>query len=776
MSYSRKDDSKAEIIINALQKYNVVTWVDKQDVPKGEEITPSLFQGIDESTVFVFLISPDSVESDWCKQEIEYAKKNKKIVPVYIAETQQDRIPESIKSRNYVFCRDNLDNFEQSIHEIYDAIRFDYEWANYHTHLRNKMLAWQRNNQRESWLLHGEEIKDAENRVFKAKQKKLDPPFTKQLDLFIESSKKAEKKRKKIKVTSIVVATLMIAILSIIALVIKQSENEQNSIAESRRLASESLDKKNDDKGLSLVLAYEAYKRSPTFEARRAVIQSLLATDPKTHVILRNKGRAATFAPDSNLITIGGSDGYVYFFDPDNFEYVDKPINTKMSSIRQIRYSGDNEVLAALDTDGKITLWNARSKKLIDTLFPTNTKKILAFAFIPEHNWLIFVKGETEHYNDRTLVIWDIKNRGIIFETDEIVCYGCDSVAATISDKDKIIIAYAKQAFVFDILSNTIKEYDPNQGRGYQNNTSISINGNIHVYTENNEISGFRSGTDGMAKIFIVDKIKNKTSEFLSWASVINDVQISQNENSIVVGGGYNDQYRDVTVISNIKGESNVYTLIGNTSDVVDVDINHDGSFVIASDLDGNIAIWDMKKPAHHSWFEIRLEIKHTDLGFLEIYDDYETVFFSQDGKYIVAIDRLDKVYAWDISTGNRVQPSDRMIRESLEENYGEAISPDGDLQAVAGETTKLVDPATFQEFIVLSSPSRHVKFSPDGKILVTYNSPSSRYSIHSFPMAWNLDVTHWVRKVCQIVKGNLSVEEWKEYIGEEKYQQTCPP
>jgi hypothetical protein len=66
ISYSRKDLAIAEKVINALAEDNFEPWIDWKSIPKGEQFWSEIQQGIEEADVFLFLVSPDSVRSDWC--------------------------------------------------------------------------------------------------------------------------------------------------------------------------------------------------------------------------------------------------------------------------------------------------------------------------------------------------------------------------------------------------------------------------------------------------------------------------------------------------------------------------------------------------------------------------------------------------------------------------------------------------------------------------------------------------------------------------------------
>lgn len=768
MSYSRKDEDKAEKIINALKNHRVVTWVDKQDVPKGEIIESTLFQGIEKSTVFLFLISPDSVESEWCQKEIKHATKNaKRILPVYIQATDANRIPKSITDRNYIYCRDGQDNFEDSVQLIYKTIRTDYEWANYHTNLQNKMLAWNRHEKRTSWLLHGDEIKDAEKRINLATQKNLEPLVTKEQNVFVQASRKFEQKKQRILIASIAIAFSLICALLIISIVTRQSSNQQTLLEQSRKIAIRSIETKDENQGLSLLLAYEAYKRSPTFEAKKAILQSAKTIDPKMRMLLRNQGTATTFSVDGKVLAIGGLDGKIYFLNTDRLEFIDKPIITQQSVIREIAYSTDGKKIVALDADGKIFIWDIKAKKEFKKPVGEIQRKIIGFAFIPSHDWLVLARERLDNHGDVEIILWDIQKNEYVSNALEINCTRCEKIAATLNEKGQITIAYGAQPIYFDKETKAFVGYS--RKSGLPSAIEISPDGKYILYGQNDESSGFRTGTYSLGKVLLYDvQTKNTLEIYGSQARRINDMEISRDGTTLVIGGGGNDGYSFVTVLSNSYGEYSENWLRGYSSEVISVSIHPDKNLVAASDLSGNVIIWDLTNKIWRGLVEIGLE---WELGDSE---DYDTVIFSKDSKFVTAITRPNRQYTWDLSTGfkSHQNPSSQLLDDNLD-NVSEAISPYGDLKAIAGESTILVDNFTGQELMRLGRAG-FVKFSPDGKYLITYGFPSHAYFPHP-PAAWNVSIDTWFNKICEIVKGNLSPDEWADYIGDRKYQSTCP-
>ncbi len=85
ISYSRKDLTFAQKIVDALSANDLDTWIDWKSIPKGEDWLKEIYQGIEEADAFLFLFSLDSVESKMCNKEIAHAVVNgKRILPIVI--------------------------------------------------------------------------------------------------------------------------------------------------------------------------------------------------------------------------------------------------------------------------------------------------------------------------------------------------------------------------------------------------------------------------------------------------------------------------------------------------------------------------------------------------------------------------------------------------------------------------------------------------------------------------------------------------------------------
>ena len=90
--YSRKNNDFARKLIDRLDRAYKESWVDWQDIPRGEDWLSEIKAGIEAADNFVFIMSPDSMESIICNIELHYALDlHKRVIPVVYREVTSRR-------------------------------------------------------------------------------------------------------------------------------------------------------------------------------------------------------------------------------------------------------------------------------------------------------------------------------------------------------------------------------------------------------------------------------------------------------------------------------------------------------------------------------------------------------------------------------------------------------------------------------------------------------------------------------------------------------------
>lgn len=196
ISYSRKDQVFVKTLDAALRRLNLDPWVDWEDIRKGEKWWNAIQQGIEGANTFVFVLSPDSVASSVCREEIDHAARhNKRFLPIVRREGfDMAHVHPNISSHNWLFFRDT-DDFETAFQALQTAIATDLDYINTHTRLLVRAIEWQNKHQNLSYLLRGTDLAEANQWLIKSVDK--EPKLTALQAQYIHASREAETAKQK---------------------------------------------------------------------------------------------------------------------------------------------------------------------------------------------------------------------------------------------------------------------------------------------------------------------------------------------------------------------------------------------------------------------------------------------------------------------------------------------------------------------------------------------------------------------------------------------------
>ena len=149
ISYSRKDTDFVRKLYDGLVAAGFPPgkesiWVDWEGIPLSADWMAEITKGIESANAFIFVISPDSVNSEVCKREIEIAAaSNKRFIPILYKEPGKDVvIHEKISSHNWIFIQNEKD-LEEKLPALVDAINTDLDWLAKHTRFYNRASEWE---------------------------------------------------------------------------------------------------------------------------------------------------------------------------------------------------------------------------------------------------------------------------------------------------------------------------------------------------------------------------------------------------------------------------------------------------------------------------------------------------------------------------------------------------------------------------------------------------------------------------------------------------------
>ncbi|MEB3180588.1 MAG: TIR domain-containing protein [Nostocaceae cyanobacterium] len=207
ISYGRADSKDFAVkLYQNLSDRGLKVWFDFQDIPLGVDFQNQIDDGIEKADNFLFIIAPHSINSPYCRKEIELAVKcHKRIIPLLHVEqisrqTWQQRYPQGtdadweayqakgldssyrnmhpeISKINWVYFREGIDDFDKSLSGLLEIFQRHNSYVHQHTHFLAKALEWDRQQQQSRYLLVGEEKQQAQEWL-KVRFKNEQPPCT----------------------------------------------------------------------------------------------------------------------------------------------------------------------------------------------------------------------------------------------------------------------------------------------------------------------------------------------------------------------------------------------------------------------------------------------------------------------------------------------------------------------------------------------------------------------------------------------------------------------
>jgi hypothetical protein len=326
VSYSRVDAEFVSRLAEDLKDRGKDVWVDVDGVRDAEQFPEALRRAIEGSDAFVFVISPDSVGSEFCEQEVSHASAlNKRIVPLALGSVPDEQIPEEIRFRNWIPVGEDT-----GVERVLAAIETDLVWEREHTRITLRALQWEQAGRDRSVLLRGSELADAERWLAAGAGR--DPGPTALEQEYLLAARQATTRRQRtfiVAVSGMLVVAVGLLVFALIsrgqAISARNAANAAARTAKSRALAAESETQLSVDPERSILLAAAAVDASATPQAMFALRSAIDASPIRFRlpdVAPQPCGAATTlnpvgvspglaFSPDGSQIAEGLRDGTV---------------------------------------------------------------------------------------------------------------------------------------------------------------------------------------------------------------------------------------------------------------------------------------------------------------------------------------------------------------------------------------------------------------------------------------------------------------------------------
>lgn len=130
LSHSSKDKDVVKRLRDELIKHNVKVWFDETNILAGDSIRNEIDKGISKSDFCLFIVSDNSVTSDWTKYEVNQflnAFDKKKIIPILL-DKSINKLSDTLMSLKELKYLDFSDNqkWNENIKELIKSLRAYY--------------------------------------------------------------------------------------------------------------------------------------------------------------------------------------------------------------------------------------------------------------------------------------------------------------------------------------------------------------------------------------------------------------------------------------------------------------------------------------------------------------------------------------------------------------------------------------------------------------------------------------------------------------------------
>jgi WD40 repeat protein len=752
ISYSRKDSKVAQALMNEFKSMNLDVWVDWEDIPPAVGWLDQILRGIERADAFVFLISPDSINSEVCNVELAHAHKNsKRIIPIVIRDVNPKDTVSIIRDLNWIFLRET-DDFAMGMKRVGVAVNLDIEWLHEHSRLHVRALDWDRRKD-PSLLLRGGDLRHAFRMI--AEHEASDPKPSDLQKMYIMFSRRNERVRT-ITWISAVLALLVMVMLSILAwdqrqaavenaaeaqkqtnlaqqseslaienaraaLAAKAAAVNNENIAKAQRSAARAQIFQSRTGGLftSTLLAIDSYTRNPTSEAE-GILRKNISLLPISVKEFQYDGsiRAIELSPDGTSFVAASEDGSICLirFEDGESQYC----WTSSGSVLDAAFNPAGTVLVTSDSNGEVNILSVEDgQELKQIKLGVSVRDV---NISPDGNLLAMARDDSR-ISLIKLSNYEFAGEFSVFGSLRVTAFSPDGIwfaagsnigAITFWNLEtgRIVTGSTHRGEIFDI------EFSPDSRRlisGGADNYAIMTNPStgrevLRVFNEDHVVdvlfspdgSWFITASNDF-RIRVWDSDSGEEQLRFLQDSLVNEVKVSPNGLWIASTGSD----RTVRVWSAANGAEMFQIPLDHTG--TELEFSADSTYLVTGDEGGYYSIWD-------------LSALKSNIGYVRFTEFVNQMEISPQGDWIAA------------STGGQVwllnpnlfatqttPPKSPTIDFGTDDVYDLTISPDGTTLAISTTEGRIIllNKATgATRNLVASGPAKKMIFSSDSNTL----------------------------------------------------------